>query len=131
MGCNSVATNREKEKARDVLERVSMAIKSLCVGKGDVRSRLKYAISDIGPLTKQNFPSGLGSKFEKIIQQSTRYDASDLIKLGYIPSEALPPGHRLYEGRLHSTMRRIRRSTGSKIARDLWDLYSELKRMAE
>ena len=126
MGCNSVATNREKEKARDVLERVTLAIETLCVGKGDVRSRLEAAVRyQLSPLREQNFPTGLGCKFRKIIQQSTRYDASDLAAYQtpiYNPYE---------EGHVHSTMRRIRRSTGQKIACAIWELYSEVKRMAE
>ena len=60
------------------------------------------------------------------MQQSTRYDASDLVKLGYLPAEAPSPDHDRYEGRVRSTMRRIRRSTGSKIAQDIWDLFSEV-----
>ena len=130
MGRNSVATNRGKERAQDVLERVTVAIEMLCVGKGDVRSRLEYAVGHLIPLREKDFPDGLGCSFRKIIQQSTKYDASDLYKRGYIRLEALSPDHPQFEGRLHSTMRRIRRSTGSKIARDIWNLYSELKRMA-
>ena len=99
----------EVRKARDVLERMTLAIHDLCVGKGDVRSRLDDAVFyQLLPLREQNFPYGLGCKFRKIIQQSMRYDAN-----------------------IHSTMRRIRRSTGQKIARDIWELYSELKRMVE
>ena len=105
---------------------MTLAIETLCVGKGDVRSRLEAAVRDhLVPLREQDFPYGLGCKFRKIIQQSTRYDASDLAK--YQP-EGLPP---VYNPDIHSTMRRIRRSTGSKIARDIWELYSELKRMVE
>ena len=132
MGCNSVATNREKERARDVLERVTLAIETLCVGKGDVRSRLERALTDhLSPLRERDFPYGLECKFRKIIQQSTRYNASDLYKVRYIPLEARSPGHDRYEDCFRSTMRRILRSTGSKIARDIWGLYSELKRMVE
>ena len=131
MGFNCVATKGDREKARDVLERVTLAIETLCVGKGDVRSRLENALTDhLMPLREQDFPDGLGCKFRKIIQESTKYDASDLCKFGY-PVEALSRDHDLYESLLHSTMRRIRRSTGSKIARDIWDLYSGLESMAE
>ena len=124
--------NIDKERARDVLERVTLAIESLCVGKGDVRSRLEAALTDhLAPLREQDFPRGLRCEFRKIMQQSTRYDASDLYRTGYIPLAALSQGHDWYEARFHSTMRRIRRSTGAKIAHDIWHLFSALKRMAE
>ena len=81
-------------KARGVLEPVTAALEALCVGKGDVRSRLKSAIGDyLLHLTEEEFPSRLGSKFTKIIRQSTKYDASDLYRMGLISAEALSPQH--------------------------------------
>ena len=130
MGCNHSAPNRQKARARDVLERVTLAIETLCVGEGDVRSRLKSALAyHLLALREEDFPHGLGPQFRNIVQQSTKYDDSDLRSKGLVPSEAVFP--HWHEGLLHSTMRRIRRSTGSKIARDIWDLYSELRRMAD
>ena len=132
MSWNSVATNSDKERARDVLERVTLAVQSLCVGKGDVRSRLEAALTDhLVPLQEQDFPTRLRDTFRKIMEQSTKYDASDLLRKGYIPLEALSPEHKWYEGPICSTMRRIRRSTGVKIARDIWHVFSALKRMVE
>ena len=123
---------RDQERAEDVLEQVTLAIESLCVGKGDVRSRLETAVADhLTPLREQDFPCELRCEFRKIIEQSTKHDARDLYRAGYIPLAALSPGHDLYEGRIHATMRRIRRSTGVKIARDIWHLFSALQRMAE
>ena len=132
MSQSSAVTERDKERAGDVLERVTLAIRSLCVGKGDVRSRLEEAIAyQLLPLREEDFPCGLQGKFREIMEQSTKYDASDLYRARYIPLEALSPGHKLYEGSIRSTMRRIRRSTGAKIARDIWDLFSALKRVVE
>lgn len=124
--------NGNQERARGVLERVTLAIESLCVGKGDVRSRLKAAVGDhLFHLREQDFPCELRGEFRKIIEQSTKYDAQDLYRAGYIPLAALSPGHELYEGSIPSTMRRIRRSTGVKIARDICHLFSALQRMAK
>lgn len=132
MSQSSAAAEHDKERAWDVLERVTLAIESLCVGKGDVRSRLENAVlSHLLPLREEDFPCGLRGKFREIIEQSTKYDASDLYRKGHIPLEALSPGHKWYEGRLYSTMRRIRRSTGAKIAHGIWELYSALKRIVE
>lgn len=129
MSQSSAVTERDKERAEDVLERMTAAIESLCVGEGDVRSRLEDAMYQLVSLREEDFPGELQSKFREIMEQSAKYDASDLHKAGYIPLEALSPGHEWYEGRLHSTMRRIRRSTGAKIARDIWELFSELRSM--
>jgi len=119
-------------KARGVLEPVTNALEALCVGKGDVRSRLEDAVSShLIHLTEENFPSGLGCRFAKIIQQSTKYDASDLYRAGLIPLEYLSPGNPHYKGRIQPTMRRIRRSTGSKIAREIWSLHCEVESIAE
>lgn len=119
-------------RARGVLERMTLALEDLCVGEGDVRSRLNNAVaSHLLQLGEEDFPAGLGCKFTKIIQQSTQYDASDLYRAGLIPLEDLSPDSRWYRGRLQSTMRRIRRSTGSKIARDIWSLHCEVERIAE
>ena len=122
---------RDKGRAEDVLGRVTLAIESLCVGKGDVRSRLEMALICLVPLQERDFPCELRGEFRKIIQQSTKYDARDLYEAGYIPLEALSSGHPRFEGHIHSTMRRIRRSTGAKIASDIWHLFSALQRMAE
>ena len=129
MSYKSVATKGDKERAKDVLERMTLAVMELCVGKGDVRSRLEVAVAyQLTPLQERNFPTEVRGKFRKIMQLATKYDASDLDR-----SIPLPEGksHNEYEGRIQSTMRRIRRSTGANIARDIWNLYVELKRIAE
>ena len=87
-GANSseIGDADEIMKARGVLEPVTAALEALCVGKGDVRSRLENAVSSyLIHLTEENFPSGLRGRFTRIIQQSTKYDASDLYRAGLIP----------------------------------------------
>ena len=119
-------------KARGVLEQVTKALEALCVEKGDVRSRLEDAVSShLIHLTEEEFPSGLGCRLTKIVQQSTKNDASDLYRAGLIPLEDLSPGNPHYKGRIQPTMRRIRRSTGSKIAREIWSLHCEVESIAE
>lgn len=133
-GANSTEVGDADEimKARGVLEPVTNALEALCIGKGDVRSRLEDAVSfHLINLTEEDFPSELGCRFTKIIKQSTKYDASDLYRAGLVPFEDLSPFNRYYEGRIHSTMRRIRRSTGSKIAREIWNLHCEVESIAE
>lgn len=118
----------DETKAQDVLEPVTYAVRDLCVGSGDVRSRLKDAAFHLFTLREQDFPAELQGQYRRIKEAATRYDASDL-------DEKLP----LYggaswtekQGRVEATMRRIRRSTGQNIARDIWSFYESLRIIAK
>ena len=68
----------DEAKAKDVLERVTGAVKALCVGRGDVRSRLMPAIYELVPLRDQDFPTELQDQFRKVMEAATKYDVSDL-----------------------------------------------------
>lgn len=128
MNCEIIVAENDKGKAIDVLQRVTLAVEALCVGKGDVRSRLEDALTYyLAPLLERDFPTEVQGKFREIMQSGTKYDASDLDKRFPLPRGL---SHNQREGRIHSTMRRIRRRTGAKIARDLWDLYIALIRIA-
>ena len=121
-------TSRDRARAQDVISRVTAAVETLCIGKGDVRSRLESAAEDqLIPLREQDFPVALRNKFRRIMDAATQYDASDLDK-----SIPLPFGksHTQYEGTVQATMRRIRRRTGARIAHDIWSLYRELLEIA-
>ena len=115
----------DQRRAEDVLERVTLAVKSLAVGEGDVRSRLEHAVESLLPLRDVDFPCELGAEFSLIIQQATKYDSQCLLC-----AEGLPHVECRKDGTLHTTMGRIRNSTGAKIARQIWCLYSKLKRIA-
>ena len=118
----------DEAKAKDVLERVIRAVEALCVGKGDVRSRLMSAIYMLSPLRDRDFPTELQDQFRKIKKAATKYDASDLDR-----SLPLYPAGSWNErqGRIEATMRRIRRSTGKNIAQDIWSLYVRLRIIAK
>ena len=121
-------TSRDRARAQDVIWRVTAAVETLCIGEGDVRSRLKSAVVyQLHPLRERDFPVALRNIFRRIMDAATRYDASDLDK-----SLPLPYGksHTQYEGTIEATMRRIRRRTGARIAHDIWSLYRELLEIA-
>ena len=62
----------DKEKAIDVLERVTLAVHFLCIGEGDVRSRVGDVVIDqFLPLKEGNFPADLQAKYRAIIQAAT------------------------------------------------------------
>ena len=117
----------DETKAKDVLERVTTAIEALCIGKGDVRSRLVPAMYEIAPLCDQDFPTELQDQFRKVMRAATKYDASDRDRrLPLYPSGSWNER----QGRIEATMRRIRRSTGQKIAQSIWSLYVKLRMIA-
>ena len=118
------STIQDRARAQDVIWRVMAAVETLCVGKGDVRSRLQAAVVyELIPLREQDFPVALRDQFRRIIQAATRYDASDLDKMFPLP---LGQSHTQKQGTVQATMRRIRRRTGASIAKDIWCLYQEL-----
>ena len=117
----------DRDRAQDVIWRVSVAVETLCIGKGDVRSRLEMALISLVPLREQDFPVALRDKFRNIIQEATRYDASDLDERYPLPYGKSPTQE---QGTIQATMRRIRRHTGAKIAQDIWNLYQELLEIA-
>ena len=115
-------------KAQDVLERVTVAVEKLCVGKGDVRSRLVTATYELVPLREHDFPTDLQEQFRRITEAATKYDASDLdrklpLNTGGSWNDEM--------GRIEATMRRIRRSTGQNIAQDIWSLHTSLRMISE
>ena len=118
----------DRDKAIDVLERVTSAVELLCVGEGHVNQRLVPALGQLVPLLPTDFPDDLQEHFEEIMALSTRYDASDLDRMFPLPGGR---SHNESEGLIKSTMRRIRRKTGAKIARKIWALQYDLCKIAE
>lgn len=114
----------ERERAEDVIWRVTSAVETMCVGKGDVRSRLLAAVRDeLVPLREEDFPEALRPRFRRILGAATKYDSSDLDQKFPLPYGR---SHGESAGLLGATMRRIRRNTGANIAKDIWSLYQEL-----
>jgi hypothetical protein len=100
-----------KAAAESVIERVYLTVETLATEPGDVRSRLKSVGIILAPLQAREFPENLRKDFEWIMEQLTRYDVVGS------------------EGRIEATMNRIKNSTGEKIAKRIFALYSELQEM--
>ena len=97
-------------KAESVVERVFQAVEHLCTAPGDVRTRLDGAVMTLLPLQVREFPEHLQGDFKWILSQSTKYRSE------------WP-----HEGDLKATMRRIKNSTGEKIAKRIFRVYSEIQ----
>ena len=97
-------------QAESVVQRVYQAVEHLCTAPGDVRARLRGAVMDLLPLQVREFPEHLQGDFDWIRSQSTKYESE------------WP-----HEGTLDATMRRIKNSTGEKIAKRIFKLYSDIQ----
>jgi hypothetical protein len=107
-GSRAAADLMTRSQAESVVERVYLAVKHLCTGRGDVRKRLVGAINALSPLRAREFPEELQKDFEWVMTESTKYK-SKITK---------------NEGSIEATMKRIRNSTGEKIAVKIFNIYS-------
>lgn len=110
-GTRHLQSTETKNKAESVIQRVFLAVEQLCTGPGDVRKRLVPAVMTLLVLQKHEFPNELQNDYEWIISESTKY-------------ESKAPERR---GDIEETMLRIRNSTGEKIAKRIFQLYSKLQ----
>jgi hypothetical protein len=90
------------------------AISILSTSPGDVRSRINNAYKAFNPLKSSHFPDELKKDWEWIIHSMTKYGP----KMNYKNEIEL--------GSVEHTMRRIKNSTGTKIAGKIFDLFYEL-----
>jgi hypothetical protein len=110
-GTRSDATVEDRIAAESVKQRVFLAVQDLCIEEGDVRARLIVSISTLMPLNPDEFPEALRKDFEWVMLQSTKHESTF-------------PEHR---SNLEVTMKKIRNSTGKKIAEKIFRIYSEIQ----
>lgn len=91
-----------------------MSIESLAISEGDVRSRLN-SIYDchLFKLRSNDFPNHLVKEWEEIKSLFTKEDP-------------LVINGKIFRGSVEVSMRKIRNSTGSKIAKRILSLYYDL-----
>lgn len=102
------------ESSGYALEKLSAAVHSLAVGRGDVRERLRTAFMSFHPVQERDFPDHLKEKW--------RWIKAELTKFGPVEEQ----GGKVLEGSVDHTLRRIKNSTGKKIAEAIVNLQSEL-----
>lgn len=98
-----------------VKSKISDAIFELCTGQEDVRHRLLSAAEATISLTHNNFPPDLLPLWIKIHAMLTKYGP-----------ETDAEG-KILEGAIKNTLRKIRNSSGTKIAKNLYQLNIELQ----
>ncbi|MFU2508253.1 hypothetical protein [Pseudoalteromonas sp. ASV78] len=110
-GTRNESTVDDRDAAESVKQRVFLAVQELCIGKGDVRSRLIVAIDTLSALNSNDFPKALVKDFEWVIKESKKYESDN-------------PGHK---SDLEFTMGKIYNSTGKKIAEKIFKMYSDIQ----
>jgi len=98
-----------------VKNRVAGAVFELCTGAGDVRSRLLSAHTEISMLVENQFPNELLGLWHEIHRMLTKHGA------------ALDFEGKISEGAVSNTLRKIKNSTGVKIAKKLYELHKQLQ----
>ena len=103
--------DERKANAESVVERLYLAVLHLSVGKGDVRSRLITVGDDLFPLLETDFPEELQDDFKWVQMQMTKYESK----------------YPQFSGDVEVTMRRIKNSTGQKIAEKIFEIYARVQ----
>ncbi len=93
------------------VEKLADALRCLATLPGDVRERLVVAHQCFHTLQERDFPLHLHKDWRWVNQQLTRY------------GPVLDYKGEVREGSVQHTMRRIRNSTGSKIAKKIYEIY--------
>ena len=93
------------------IEKLTNALRCLATLPGDVRTRLTVAHQCFHTLQELDFPSHLHKDWRWITQQLTRY------------GPVLDDKGEVRQGSVQHTMRRIRNSTGCKIANKIYEIY--------
>ena len=104
-------------------EKFSRAIYNLAIGKGDIRTRLLSIFQDellfIGP---EHLPVRARSDYASILNELQRYDEKYVGQKTILESDSRRYDH-LMPTKLEATLCRIRRSTGERIARTLFNIW--------
>jgi len=110
-GTRADETIETRIAVESVKERVYSAVKELCIGGSDVRGRLIISVNILMALSPEEFPEDIKDDFNWVIQQSTKFKSD-------FPE---------YKSDLEMTMKRIRNSTGEKIAEKIFKIYSKIQ----
>ena len=97
-----------------IREKLFLSILTFCKSPGDVRSRLKLAYYHFHVLRPDDFPEDFQKEWAEILDSLTKYGP----KIGF---DGKP-----YMGGLDHTLKRMRNSTGSKIAEKIFELYYQM-----
>ena len=120
---------------RYAYEKFESAVYLLAVCPGDVRDRLRAVWAEIGHLTPDHLPSKLHKDFNLIDRSLNRFEEMYPGQLAELnKKEAASPGYKQrfpnhWPTPIEATLRRIKNSTGSKIARIIYKIYSTLDSM--
>lgn len=98
-------------------EKFVAALESLATRTGDVRERLAGAYFHFHTVRDKHLPGYLQHDYQWVLKQLMRYDP------------VVGPDGIVIRNSLDETLRRIRKSTGTKIAKRIFEIYWHLNRL--
>ncbi len=93
------------------VEKLTTALSCLATHPGDVRERLTSAFIVLHTLKEEDFPLEHREEWRWVIKEVTKY------------GPLLNHKDEVWMGSVKNTMRRVRKATGVKIAKKIYDLY--------
>ena len=94
-----------------LIEKLTNALDSLALGEGDIRKRLINVSVDLIGINSREIPEEYKANWNWIQQQLTKF--------GPVTS----PSSEVWLGAVENTMKKIRKLTGVKIAKEIYSLY--------
>ena len=93
------------------VEKLTTTLECLATHPGDVRERLTSAFPTFCTLTKDDFPPEYQKKWEWVQKELTKFGPLRDCK------------GEVWRGSVENTMKRVRKKTGAKIAKTIYELY--------
>ena len=108
------------------LEKFNRAIYTLATGREDVRRRLLHVFrGELMMIRQEHLPERCRDDFQWIEKTITKFDESSKGQKEYFQTPNGRYDH-LIPGRIEATLRRIKNSTGEKIAEKIYGIWSVL-----
>lgn len=98
-------------------EKLAVTIEALATDAGDVRTRLTNSFMLFHTLTEDDFPNELQADWKWIMKELNRYEPRYNVKGEVIM------------GSVENTMRKVKNSTGVKIAEKIFKLYIKINEL--
>ena len=98
------------------VEKLTNALECLATHKGDARERVVHALESCITLSEDDFPEEHRGKWRWVKREATKY------------GPVLNHRNVVLFGSIENTMRHVRNSTASKIAKGLYELYWAVSR---
>lgn len=109
----------QPDKYDYVMQKLTRTLESLITHLGDVRERLISAYYDFRTLTEMDFPTEYRKDWQWVMYELTK------------SGPLFDVEGNIWRSGVENTMKNVRRSTGSKIAKKIFELYLSISKKRE